>query len=213
MLFSGVIVLMNYVLSGEVINIPVDKICEKMPKTGERLNDEEISALSKSIRLFGIRAPIHVKRTARGYEIIKGEEMLKAARMARLSRVPCRVAEPGRADAAAVLGFLKSGKPDFFEEAWLIKELIGKFGFSQAQVAAEMGKTQSAVSNKLRLLKLSEEAAEVIKKNRLSERHARTILRLPEEKQGKAAAYAAEKRLTVEQTERHIERRLAAERL
>lgn len=204
----------KYAISKEFRKIPVEKITKNPNQPRKRFDEEELLSLSRSIKTFGVITPLTVRKKGDGYELIAGERRLRAARMAGLSAVPCFIAEASDRDSSfmAIVENIERRDLDFFEEAASLKELIDNFGLTQAQVAEELGRTQSSVANKIRLLKLSDGAAQAIRENGLSERHARAILRLPKEKQEAAALYAAKRKLNVEQTEKHVDRALSSEK-
>ncbi len=169
--------------------------------------------LAASIRQYGILNPLTVRQTAAGYELIAGERRLRAAAMAGLSEVPCILLNVDDRDSAliALVENLQRKDLDFFEEASGILNLIQIFGLTQEEAADKIGKTQSAVANKLRLLKHSPEVVEMIKENELSERHARALLRIPDEEEKKMAlSHIIKNKLNVLQTEEYIEALLTA---
>ncbi len=146
---------------------------------------EAIRQLADSIRQYGVLNPLTVRRTTDGYELIAGERRLRAARAAGLSEVPCLIMSATEEDSSAIalVENLQRRDLDFFEEAAGYRQLIDRYGLTQEEAAHRVGKTQSAVANKLRLLKLSPETMQMIRDGGLTERHARAILRLPTEEQ------------------------------
>ena len=120
---------------------------------------EAIRELADSIRQYGVLNPLTVRRTTDGYELIAGERRLRAARAAGLSEVPCLVMSATEEDSSAIalVENLQRRDLDFFEEAAGYRQLIDRYGLTQEEAAHKVGKTQSAVANKLRLLKLSPE--------------------------------------------------------
>ena len=146
-------------------------------------DEYELKRLSDSIRASGIIQPLIVRKTENGYRLIAGERRLKAAVMAGLRRVPCVIHKTEDETAAlySLLENLQRSNLTVFEEAEGINRLITEYGISQSEAAARLGISQSGLSNKLRLLKLSDSIKERISSARLTERHARALLRLPEE--------------------------------
>ena len=137
---------------------------------------------------------------------------MRAARMAGLREVPCLVAQVDEQDAGmlALIENLQRRDLDCFEEAAAIARLISRYGLSQEQAAEKLGKSQSAVANKLRLLRLSEPVRDGLRQAHLTERHARALLRLSGEAEQLAAlAVIVGRSLNVAQTESYIERLLA----
>ena len=175
---------------------------------------EAIATLAESIRQYGVLNPLTVRRTAGGgYELVAGERRLRAARGAGLTDVPCLLINADGEDSSviALVENLQRRDLDFFEEANGFKRLIDQFGLTQEEAARKVGKTQSAVANKLRLLRLSQQNMELIRRNNLTERHARALLRLSEETDRiNVTNYIIEQELNVSRTEEYIDEFLKA---
>lgn len=172
---------------------------------------EAIGQLAESIRQYGVLNPLTVRRTGDGYELIAGERRLRAAKQAGLLEVPCMVMSATEQDssALALVENLQRRDLDFFEEAWGFKKLIDTFGLTQEEAARKVGKTQSAVANKLRLLRLSQKNMQMIREGDLTERHARALLRLPDEEMRlQATAHIIACQFNVSRTEQYIDRLL-----
>ena len=155
-------------------------------KTQPRRNfdEEELRSLSRSIVENGILQPLVVRRiNATEFELIAGERRLRAAIMAGLNKVPCVVHKCTDKESAllALIENLQRSDLSMFEEARGIARLIRKYGLTQEQAALKLGKKQSTVANKLRLLRLTFEEQEWILTSKLSERHARALLRIDDE--------------------------------
>lgn len=175
---------------------------------------EAIATLAESIRQYGVLNPLTVRRTVGGgYELVAGERRLRAARVAGLTDVPCLLINADGEDSSviALVENLQRRDLDFFEEANGFKRLIDQFGLTQEEAARKVGKTQSAVANKLRLLRLSQQNMELIRRNNLTERHARALLRLSEEADRiNVTNYIIEHELNVSRTEEYIDEFLKA---
>ncbi len=174
---------------------------------------EAIRQLADSIRQYGVLNPLTVRRTTDGYELIAGERRLRAARAAGLSEVPCLIMSATEEDSSAIalVENLQRRDLDFFEEAAGYRQLIDRYGLTQEEAAHRVGKTQSAVANKLRLLKLSPETMQMIRDGGLTERHARAILRLPtEEQRCNTIEKIIAQQWNVSRTEQYIEHLLTA---
>ena len=175
---------------------------------------EAIATLAESIRQYGVLNPLTVRRTAGGgYELVAGERRLRAARVAGLTDVPCLLINADGEDSSviALVENLQRRDLDFFEEANGFKRLIDQFGLTQEEAARKVEKTQSAVANKLRLLRLSQQNMELIRRNNLTERHARALLRLSEEADRiNVTNYIIEHELNVSRTEEYIDEFLKA---
>ncbi|MGN0494295.1 MAG: ParB/RepB/Spo0J family partition protein [Acutalibacteraceae bacterium] len=170
-------------------------------------DEYELKQLSDSIQASGIIQPLAVRKAPDGsYQLIAGERRLKAAVMAGLRRVPCILHKTDDETAAlfSVIENLQRSNLTVFEEAEGINRLITEYGMSQSEAAARLGIAQSTLSNKLRLLKLSDSIKERIISARLTERHARTLLRLPEEMRDGALDRIIAEGLTLAQTEDYI---------
>ena len=170
---------------------------------------EAIAQLAESIRQYGVLNPLTVRRApGGGYELVAGERRLRAARVAGLNDVPCLVIAADNEDssAMALVENLQRRDLDFFEEAEGFKRLIDQYGLTQEEAARKVGKTQSAVANKLRLLRLSQQNMELIRSANLTERHARCLLRLDDETDRiNATKYIIEHDLNVSRSEQYID--------
>lgn len=173
---------------------------------------EAIAQLAESIRQYGVLNPLTVRRApGGGYELVAGERRLRAARVAGLNEVPCLVIAADNQDSStiALVENLQRRDLDFFEEAYGFRRLIDQYGLTQEEAARKVGKTQSAVANKLRLLRLSQQNMELIRSAGLTERHARCLLRLEgEEERINATKYIIENDLNVSRSEQYIEQLL-----
>ena len=199
-------------LSTRVQYIPLGRIRPNPQQPRQGFDEEGLAELAASIRSCGILQPLTVRRAGDGYELVAGERRLRAARIAGLREVPCLVAQVGEEDSAllALMENLQRRDLDCFEEAAAIARLISRYSLSQEQAAEKLGKSQSAVANKLRLLRLGEPVRQQLRHAGLTERHARALLRLPDDKvRLDALAVIAARALNVAQTESYIERLLA----
>jgi len=182
------------------------------PGQPRRIFDAEaLFGLAESIRRYGVINPLTVRKVGPSYELIAGERRLRAAKLAGIKEVPCMVieADEGTSSEMALIENLQRRDLDFFEEAMGYKRLIDVFDLTQEEAAERVGKTQSAVANKLRILRLPPEAIDMIRKEALSERHARALLRIPgDEGKMDALRHIVSRGLNVIQTEDYIESRL-----
>ena len=194
--------------------LPIEKIEPRADQPRKRFDPEALEMLAESIRTYGLIQPITVRPLDSGfYQIIAGERRWRAARMAGLSEVPCIIMELDLEEASfiALVENLQRNDLDFLEEARGIAQLIRLFGLSQEECARRLGKSQSAVANKLRLLRLPEDVLNAMRNAGLTERHGRALLRLetPQE-QREALAYILSRDLNVAATDAYIERLLEA---
>lgn len=197
--------------AGQVLLIPNELIYPNPNQPRRSFNQEELVNLAISIRMNGILQPITVRETGEGYEVVSGERRLRASRLAGMLSVPCIVIDVNDFKSAvyALIENLQRQNLGYFEEAVAIERLMKDFGLSQEEAAKQLGKAPSTVSNKLRLLSLQPEARELLMQNGLSERHARALLRLPEDKIMPVLKRIIERKLNVTQTEAYIEEVIA----
>ena len=199
-------------LSSRVQYLPINQIRPNPQQPRRHFDVEALEELAESIRTYGILQPLTVRKVAAGYELVAGERRLRASRIAQLREVPCLVAQVDEKDSAllALIENLQRRDLDYFEEAAAIARLISRYGLSQEQAAEKLGKSQSAVANKLRLLRLSEPVRQALRQSGLTERHARALLRLPdEEARLSALAEIVRRQMNVARTEEYVEQLLA----
>ena len=168
-----------------------------------------LEELRDSIAVHGVLQPLTVRQRGGGFELVAGERRLRAARMAGLREVPCIVVNADLEDSGilTLLENMQRRDLDYIEEAEGIRQMIRLFGLSQEQVARRLGKSQSAVANKLRLLKLPEDVLSRLRAEELSERHARALLRLEDpERQRQALDFILDQRMNVAAAEAYISR-------
>ena len=136
--------------------------------------------MADSIKQFGIIQPITVRKLGEIYELVSGERRLRAAKELNMPFVPCIIVDISDEKSAeiAIIENLIREDLNIFEQASAIESLIDTYGLTQEQVAEKLSVSQSFIANKLRLLRLSSEEREIILKNKLTERHARALLRV-----------------------------------
>lgn len=194
--------------SNRVMFLPVGNIIPNPNQPRTRFSKEGLMELSDSIREHGVLQPLSVRRlTGNRYELISGERRLRAAKMAGLEQVPCILvnADDLESSLLALIENLQRRDLDFVEEATALQTLISTYHLSQEEAAKRVGKSQSAVANKLRLLKLTPQLLEQLRDTGLTERHGRALLRLPEDRREEAIAHIVEQRLNVAQTDAYID--------
>lgn len=200
---------------GGIVQVPVNEI-DPNPNQPRRVFDgESLAALAESIKQYGVLSPISVRLHYGRYELIAGERRLRAARLAGLTLVPCLVLDVDMEESGllAMVENLQREDLDFVEEARGISNLIRMFDMSQEEAARRLGLSQSAVANKLRLLKLPPDILAALRDKGLTERHGRALLRLgtPEEQRAALAAICAQG-LNVAQTDAYIDALLTAKK-
>lgn len=204
-----------------IIFLPVEQIRPNRAQPRKRFDTNTMIRLADSVRRYGVLQPLTVRQIStdgsgdgradgRGtpYELIAGERRLRAAKLAGLAQVPCIIARADdhlSAELAIIENLLREDL-DMFEQAKAFGRLIVGFSLTQEQVARKMSMSQSAVANKLRLLRLDAQEQRMILQNGLTERHARALLRLPADESRKTAIeHISESHLNVAATEQYIE--------
>ena len=191
--------------STRILFLPVDAIAPNPDQPRRVFAQQELDELAHSIQALGLLQPLTVRRSAQGgWELVAGERRLRAARLAGLQEVPCLSLQidSQRASLLALVENLQRKDLDFWEEALALEKLISTYHLSQEEAARRIGKSQSAVANKLRLLKLPAAVLETLRDGGATERHARALLPLEDPSlQARAAQAILEGRLTVAQTE------------
>ena len=198
--------------TGKVLFLPVDAIVPNPDQPRKRFSQAELEELAGSIQALGVLQPLTVRRRSGGWELVAGERRLRAARLAGLSQVPCLSIQTDSQSSSllALVENLQRRDLDYIEEAEGLARLMRLYGLSQEQAAQRVGKSQSAVANKLRLLRHSPQVLALLRENQLSERHARALLRLPEEEDRLAVLQTViRQQLNVAKTEAYIDAYLA----
>ena len=195
--------------AGQVVLVPQESILPNPNQPRQRFDYDELEGLAQSIRQNGILQPITVRPAADGkFELIAGERRLRAARLVGVTKIPAIVVDIDQKKSAvfSLRENLQRQDLDFFEEAEAIDRLLTDYGMSQEEVGKKLGKAQSTLSNKLRLLRLPEEMRYQISRAGLSERHARALLTLDNDTlRQRALGIIIDRRLTVSESERLIE--------
>ena len=194
--------------------LPISQVesCASQPR--KQFDPDALADLADSIRQHGIIQPLTVRKLASGYyQIIAGERRWRASQMAGLTAIPAyiRTIKDENVMELALVENLQRKNLDFIEEANGLSQLIKLFGMSQEEAARRLGKSQSAVANKLRLLRFSAVEQEFILANGLSERHARAALRVPDpDERLQMLRIFAERGLNVAAAEEYVESMLCA---
>lgn len=202
-------------LINKVLEIEISQIIPNPHQPRTEFSDPEISALAESIAQNGILQPLSVRRIGEKYELIAGERRLRAAKMCGFTVVPCIIHEISERYSAilALVENIQRQDLSFFEEAVAIEKLISYYGMTQEDAALKLGKAQSTIANKLRLLRITGDERELIVKFNLTERHARALLKLGSKED---RLFILEKviknNLNVERTERLIDEYIGNQR-
>lgn len=184
-----------------VVEVDISDIRPNPHQPRSEFDIADIQSLADSILQNGILQPLTVRRGENRYELIAGERRLRAAKLAGLRAVPCIILDISSRNSAimALVENIQRQDLSFFDEASAIEKLITYYGMTQEDAAAKLGKAQSTIANKLRLLRLTADEREVIMKYNLTERHARALLRLA------VLERVVKQNLNVEKTEAAVE--------
>ena len=205
--------LKTYMETGRVVFLPARSIRPNPAQPRKVFRPEALDELAESIRRHGILQPLSVRRVGNSYELIAGERRLRAAQQAGLTDVPCIIMTMDEKESgmAAMVENLQLQDLDFIEEAQGISRLCSQWNMSQEQVARLLGKSQSAIANKLRILRHSDRVLAALREAQLTERHARALLKLRSEEETLAAiAEIARQGMSVARAEKYIETLLAS---
>ena len=192
----------------KLLMLKPDEIKPSKNQPRKNFDEYELKLLADSIKSSGIIQPLVVRKSIDGkYEIIAGERRFLAAKNVGLRRIPCVLHNTDEKTAAiyAIMENLQRQDLTFFEEAEAINRLIVHFGMSQLEIASRLGLAQSTLSNKLRLLRLNDDQRERIITARLTERHARALLRREGNDRENALNYIIANALNLKETEEYIE--------
>lgn len=195
----------------EIMYVNIENIIPNTYQPRKFFDEEALGELSQSIKQYGIIQPLTVRKRGNNYELVAGERRWRAAKIANLEKVPCNVVEITDTESAeiALLENLQREDLNFIEESEAYYNLIHEHNFTQDELAHRMGKKQSTIANKLRLLKLSSEVRDICISNNLTERHARALLSLPnKELQMKVLDKIIKESLNVKKAEELINKEL-----
>ncbi len=191
----------------EVVYLYLDDIIPNRFQPRELFDERSLKELAVSIKEHGVIQPIIVRRNGEKYEIIAGERRYKASAKAGLTKIPAiiRDLDDKESSKVALLENLQRKNLNPIEEAKTYQKVLEIDQMTQEELAKTMGKSQSAVANKLRLLSLSEGVQNALLNAKISERHARTLLSVPDkEEQEKLVKKVIQERITVRELERLI---------
>ena len=189
-----------------VYDLPIAHIKPNPNQPRKYFDSLSLKELSESISQHGVLQPINVRKVRHGYELVSGERRMRAAQLAGLSTIPAIIINTD-SDKSAILALLENLQREdlsFFEIAEGYRKLIQEQGMTQEDIAKKIGKSQSAVANKIRLLRLTPIVRKIIREYGLTERHARALLNLDPEKQLAAVRTICDNHLNVRQSEELI---------
>ncbi|MGL4791019.1 MAG: ParB/RepB/Spo0J family partition protein [Anaerotignaceae bacterium] len=193
----------------KVLEIPVERIKPNPGQPRRHFNKETLDELTCSVKEFGILQPITVRLiNGHSYELVCGERRLRAAKEAGLVTIPALLitTNDNKSALIAITENIQRQNLNFIEEALSYQSLVEDYGLTQEEIAKKLGKSQSSIANKLRLLKLSDNIKNLVLENNLTERHARAFLKIPDEEiRASVVRKVIEQDLTVKKTEEFIE--------
>lgn len=196
--------------AGKVYALPIEEIRPSPFQARRSFDPQQLESLAQSIRENGLLQPVSVRKTPDGYELVAGERRLRACKLAGMERVPALLWE-GPDPKSAALGLLENlQRADLnpFEQAAGLRDVLALWGCTQAEAARRLGLAQPTLANKLRLLQLTADQQQFTLDNGLTERHARAVLRLPENRRSEALLYIAKHRLNARATDVYIDQML-----
>ncbi len=196
-------------MQSEIMFIPIKFIKPNPYQPRKNFNKRALEELSQSIKTYGLIQPISVRKLCNeSYELIAGERRLRASEMAELEKIPAIIVNYKDKDSAmvALIENLQREDLNFIEEAEGYNNLIKDHNFTQQELAEKLGRNQSTIANKLRILKLPDDIKKELLENNLTERHARALLRLPDDEyRRKTLEKIIKSDLTVKKTEKLID--------
>ncbi len=195
-------------LEKEIFDIDLNDIMPNRFQPREIFEDEALDELSESIKKHGVIQPIIVRKIGDKYEIIAGERRYRASQKAGKKTIPALVRDIDDKEAAKIALLENLQRKDLtpIEEAKTYQTILKIDNITQEELAQNLGKSQSTVANKLRLLNLAEEVQTALLNNKISERHARSLLNLPTSKQPELLQRIVNERLTVKQVDEEVQR-------
>ena len=197
--------------AGKIHALPIDAIRPSPFQARTSFDEQELAGLAQSIRENGLLQPISVRKTADGsYELVAGERRLRACKLAKMSTIPSIVCDfsDHRTAAMGLLENIQRADLNPFEQAQGLRDVMVLWDCTQAEAAKRLGMAQPTLANKLRLLQLTGDQRQFVLDNGLTERHARAVLRLPENRRSEALIMIAKRRMNARATDLYIDQLL-----
>ena len=193
-----------------IVYIPVKSVKPNPYQPRKSFSSKGLRELTESVKQYGVIQPVTVRQTGfLTYELVMGERRLKACQMAGIEKIPAVVINSGENDSAilSLVENIQRENLSFFDEAEAISSLIETHNISQELLAKKLGKSQPAIANKLRLLRLDRKERSMIVEFGLTERHARSIIRIPDrEKRFEILKKICDTGLNVKETEKLVDK-------
>ena len=198
--------------SRKLTDIPVDSIRRNPYQPRVTFDEESIAELAQSIQQVGLIQPLVVRKVDDGYELVAGERRLRAVRSLGMETVTCIVEQAMEDESSAMMALIENLQREdlhYLEEAQSYNTLLSTYHLTQEELAQRLGKSQSSIANKLRLLRLPDAVRTAMVDDQLTERHARALLKLKDEQaQLEAVEKITKKNLSVKETEKLVEKTL-----
>lgn len=197
-----------------LVDLPVSEILPNPSQPRRVFSQDELVGLATSIKENGLLQPISVRRDCGRYYLIAGERRLRASSIAGIKTIPAIITNFSQEESAvlALLENIQREDLNIFEQATALLSLLKEWNLTQQSAAQRLGMSQSQLANKIRLLKLTEAEQKVIVNNKLTERHARALLKIDDlEKRDKILETVVKLKLNVSKTEELIESALKIE--
>ena len=196
--------------AGKIYQLPVEAIRPSPFQARTSFNEQELAGLAQSIRENGLLQPISVRRVEGGYELVAGERRLRACKLAKMPTIPAILCDypDERTAALGLLENLQREDLNPFEQAQGLRDVIVLWDCTQAEAAKRLGMAQPTLANQLRLLQLTADQRQFVLDNGLTERHARAVLRLPENRRSEALITIAKRKMNARATDLYIEQLL-----
>lgn len=195
--------------TARIANLPVERIKPNPFQPRRNFPENELAELAQSIRAYGLLQPVIVREQGENYQLIAGERRFRACCLLGHTSIPAVIQplDDEKAAAFALIENLQRQELNYFEEARAYQVLLKTFGLTQEELARRVGRSQSSIANKLRLLRLAPEVQGIIVTATVSERHARALLRLnSSEMQMEVIRRIYDQELTVKETEQLVEK-------
>ena len=193
--------------NGSILDLDIDLIEPNQDQPRKDFEEDSLMELASSIKAYGVIQPIVVRRQGSIYQIIAGERRWRAAKIAKLEKIPCIIKEVDQAKATKLALIENIQREDLnpIEEAYAFQGLMEKYGLTQEKVAEAVGKSRSYIANAVRLLKLDEETKSYIAEGKISSGHGRALLGIEDERERKKIVKSiAERNINVRDTEKMI---------
>ncbi len=199
--------------NAKAVCLPIESVRPNPYQPRQEMEDGALNDLCASIKRYGLMQPVVVRQiNSCEYELIAGERRLRACRMAGMIQIPAVVVKASGTDSAvmALIENIQRENLGYIEEAEALCSILSEHGMTQEELAERLGKNQSTIANKIRILKLPKDIRAALTENGLTERHARALLRLPDDKtRHKILAVIIKRGLNVSKTEELIDRILS----